>query len=199
MRLARSRGVFLLLLAALLSACGHNEVLEPFGATPQAGVDFTGLWELRAGESADNLSIMRAIDSTDGVKNDRSARSSGMGRPSGRSNSGLVHVFLETGRQLKVTQTPYAFFVSIDRAVVEEFRFGEQRMVNVGEIEAQRVSGWDGATYVVETLDKRGMKLTEKFWLSEDRNTLNREITFRSRKLETASVTQLFDRVTEGR
>jgi len=192
------RSVLALLCVVTLAACGHNEVLVPFGAAPSPGVDFSGLWEIRVADSADPRSILRAIDSTDGVKNNRSTRSAGMGRSNGRSNSGLVHVFLETGKQLKITQTPYAFFVSIDRAVVEEFRFGEQRMVNVGEIEAQRVSGWEGDTYVVETLDERGMKLTERFWLTDDRNTLNRQIEFRSKNLETASVMQYFDRVDEN-
>ena len=60
----------------------------------------------------------------------------------------------ETGKSLKVTQTEHGFFVSLDRSVVEEFGFGENRIVTLGPIEAQRVSGWEGATYIVETLDE---------------------------------------------
>lgn len=201
-----TRGLSLFLCCGwLLSACGHNEVLEPFSARPPAGVDFSGTWDLREDESASQRSILRAIDKTDGVKNTTPAgRDSDLrgrtGRPSrdGRSFGGLAHVFLETGRQLKITQTPDGFFISIDRAVVEEFRFGERRMVSVGEIEAQRSSGWEGEAYVVETLDEKGMKLIERFWLSDDRNTLNREITFRSKKMETATVNQYFGRAGSG-
>ena len=77
---------------------------------------------------------------------------------------------------------------------MEEFRFGEHRVVSVGEIQAERVSGWQGDEYIVETLDDSGMKLTERFWVSEDGNLLNREITFRSNKNEERALLQLFDR-----
>jgi len=195
----------MLCVGMLLYACGHNEVLTPFSATPPPGVDFSGTWDIREDDSASQRSIIRAIDETDGVKSTspagRDSEMRGKTRQSsrkGRSISGMAHVFLETGRRLKITQTQHGFFVSIDRSVVEEFRFGEQRIVSVGEIEAQRASGWEGDAYVVETLDKKGMKLIERFWLSEDKNTLNREITFRSRKRETATVTQFFDRAEPG-
>jgi hypothetical protein len=38
------------------------------------------------------------------------------------------------------------------------------------------------------------MKLTERFWIDDDQNTLNREIIFRSAKKESSSVMQYFDR-----
>ena len=107
---------------------------------------------------------------------------------------GLVYVFLETGTALKVTQTAHALFISFDRSVVEEFRFGESRLVSVGEVEAQRVTGWEGTQLVVETLDKNGMKLTERFHLTNGGATLQRQITFRSKKLEEETIVQEFDR-----
>ena len=110
-------------------------------------------------------------------------------------NSGaLVDVFLNTGDTLQIKQTPYGFFVSVDRSFVEEFRFGESRLISVGEIEVQRASGWDGPVYVVETLDKNGNKMTQRFWLSDDKRVLHREISFRGRKDESASVMQFFRR-----
>lgn len=184
-----------LLFAALLvlvSACGTTEVLVGHSAVAPAGVDFSGLWKIREEDSADLKSIDQAIGQTAGRRQMRTTARD-PSRPGG-NHDGLVHVFLETGKELKITQTAYAFFVSLDRSIVEEFRFGEQRMINVGEIEAQRVSGWVGDTYVVETLDKHGMKLTDVFWLSENDSVLNREITFRSRKNEVSSVIQLFDK-----
>ena len=107
----------------------------------------------------------------------------------------MVYVFLETGTNLKVTQTPHGLFISFDRSVVEEFRFGENRLINIGEIEAQRVTGWEESQLVVETLGENGMKLTERFLLTDNGNTLQRRITFRSKKLEEESIVQKFDRL----
>jgi len=64
----------------------------------------------------------------------------------------------------------------------------------VGEIEAQRVTGWEGSQLVVETLDRNGMKLTDRFYLTNDGDTLQRRITFRSKKLEEETIVQQFDR-----
>ena len=63
-------------------------------------------------------------------------------------------------------------------------------MSDVGE----RVSGWDGPVYVVETKDKNGNKLIERFWLSDDSSVLNREITFHGRKESIGTAMQFFDR-----
>ena len=187
-------------------------MLVPYSAVAPDGIDFSGIWEIREGESADQRSISRAIDTTDGEKRivlvdpagqgnnvsgnpSTSSRDQSRSRNRRKSESGFAHVFLETGKVLKVTQTPDGFFVSVDRSVVEEFRFGEHRVVSVGEIQAERVSGWQGDEYIVETLDDSGMKLTERFWVSEDGNLLNREITFRSNKNEERTLLQVFDRI----
>ena len=196
----------------MASCGGSNEVLVPYAAVAPDSIDFSGTWEIREGESADQRSISRAIDKTDGEKrpvlvepvgqgntvsgnSSASNRGQSQSRKRRKSESGFAHVFLETGKVLKVTQTPDGFFVSVDRSVVEEFRFGEHRVVSVGEIQAQRVSGWQGDEYIVETLDDSGMKLTERFWVSEDGNLLNREITFRSKKNEERALLQVFDRI----
>jgi len=172
-----------------LAACAATEpeiLLVPHSAVAPAGVDFSGTWVIREDESAGRRSINRALGQAGGLGKQSPSRQ--------RNGKELVHVFLETGSTLKITQTQHGFFVSIDRSVVEEFRFGEKRMVNVGEIEGQRVSGWDGDVYTVQTLDKSGMKLIDRFWLSDDKEVLLREITFRGRKDEDASVMQFFDR-----
>ena len=87
-----------------------------------------------------------------------------------------VWIFLETGKVLKVTQTRDGLFVSLDRSVVEEVVFGENRVVSVGPIEAQRVTGWVGPQLVVETMDDDGVKLTETWTLEEDGLVLVRDI-----------------------
>jgi hypothetical protein len=103
-------------------------------------------------------------------------------------------VFLETGKSLKVTQTQFGLFISFDRAIVEEFRFGENRMINVGEVQAQRVTGWEGEVLVVETLDRNRMKLTERIRLVDNGAGLERRIILRSAKGEEETLVQRFDR-----
>jgi hypothetical protein len=186
MKMLRLASFALFVVLATVAACATKEVLLPISGVAPNGVDFSGTWTIREHESAGRRSINRAASQ---VAKPTKRSSSGHGR-----GSGLVQVFLETGRTLKITQNQYAFFVSINRSVVEEFQFGESRMIHIGEIEAQRVSGWDGPVYMVQTLDANGMKLIDRFWLSDDRNMLIRAITFRGRNDKTATVTQFFDR-----
>ncbi len=105
-----------------------------------------------------------------------------------------MHVFLETGSLLKVTQTEHAFFVSLDRSIVEEFIFGENRTVSVGPIEARRVSGWEGARYIVETLDKQGAVLRDEWHLDETGDVLLRDVSIVERDTVKLSFHQEFDR-----
>jgi len=185
-------------LCLLLGACSAPEVLEPRDGTVPAGTDLSGNWVMREVSAAERRRLSEAIDKTDGIddseffRQQRSAKNRSRG---GSFKGGMVYVFLETGTNLKVTQTPYGLFISFDRSVVEEFRFGENRLINVGEIEAQRVTGWEDSQLVVETLGENGMKLTERFLLTDDGNTLQRRITFRSKKFEEESVVQEFDRL----
>jgi hypothetical protein len=186
-----------LLLASclLLGACSTPERLEPYDGTVPPGTDLSGNWVMREMSRADRRRVREAIDKTDGVDGrQRATRSSSRGG-SGSVKGGLVHVFLETGSALKVTQTAHGLFISFDRSVVEEFRFGEHRLVSVGAVEAERVTGWDGTQLVVETLGKNRMKLTDRFYLVDGGDTLRREITLRSKKLEEETVVQEFDRV----
>ncbi len=187
-------------LCLLLGACSTPEVLEPRDGTVPAGTDLSGNWVMREVTPAERRRISEAINKTDGIddseyfKRQRSANNRSRGG-SGSFKGGLVYVFLETGTNLKITQTPHTLFISFDRSVVEEFRFGENRLINVGEIVAQRVTGWEDSQLVVETLGKNGMKLTERFRLTDNGKTLHRRITFRSKKLEEETIVQEFDRL----
>jgi len=191
----------LYLFASVLCACAAREILIPkSGATP-ADMDLSGTWRLRKDASAGQRRINEAIRRTDSV-DDRvilrpPARQNERGRvtPGSRRNpGGLVHVFLESGATLKITQTADGLFLSFDRAVVVEYRFGENREVQVGPVVADRVSGWEGGEYVAETLDQNNMKLTERFALV-NRHTLRRTIVFRSKNDDEETIVQTFDRV----
>jgi hypothetical protein len=159
----------LLALLLLIGGCAAKEELIAKSAMVPIGVDLTGTWQLRA-------------DSQEAIRH-------GL-----RSDSALVNVFLETGDLLKLTQTDYALFVSFDRAIVEEYRFGEKRTVNVGPIEADRVSGWEGRRYIIETLDDDGAKLVDSYGLSPDGGEMMRTFKIIDGESVQVDVEQIFDR-----
>ena len=186
----------------VLYGCATPEVLMPKGASAPAGVDFSGRWKIRPQLAHDQRRINEAINRTDGVDNRtvmremiKQQRNAQNGRRrSGGTSGGLVHLFLETGDLLKITQTPYTLFISFDRAVVEEYTFGENRPINIGEADAYRVSGWEGNTYIIETLGEKGMKLTDRYSLADDNERLIRRITLRSKDMEEVTIVQELDR-----
>jgi len=106
----------------------------------------------------------------------------------------LVHVFLEIGSSLKITQTPHALFISFDRAIVEEYRFGEKREISVGPVLADRVSGWEGNSYIIETLDQDGAKLIETYRLADGDRRMFRTILIIQNGQSQVDVEQIFDR-----
>ena len=187
--------------AIALSSCGAPEVLEPRTGDVPDGVDLSGDWVLRTDHREDEERLREAIRRTDGVdERDLYRRPSGRSasanrsRSSGKVKGGLVYVFLETGTSLRVSQTDAGLFISFDRAVVEEYRFGERRIVNVGQVQAQRVTGWEGRQLVVETLGRNGMKMTERYRLLDEGRTMERSITLRSKQGEEETIVQLFER-----
>ena len=183
-----------LIALVVLAACASRPELPARAAGNPDGVDLSGLWVLRGPEG--NLArqeeqtivmprnVPRVFDAS---------KSRPTGRPTQRKGSS-VHVFLESGKTLKVTQTAYGLFASFDRAVVEEVNFGEKRMVSVGPIEAQRVTGWDGETLIVETMDDDGNLLRESWYLVEGGNVLVRDIVVMKGDDEQMAAQQVFDR-----
>jgi len=181
----------LIAIALFLNACSTAEVLQPRDNTVPAGVDLSGTWMIRADMAEDQRRLQTAIRKTSGARRSSGSRN----RKPGKIRGGVVHVFLETGELLKITQTEHGLFISFDRSVVEEYRFGEQRMISIGEVQAQRVSGWEDQQLIIETLDKHGVKLTERYQLADSGKTLRREITLRGKNKEEQTVIQEFDRV----
>lgn len=180
-----------ILLAGLVAGCSSQPPLVTKNAIVPYGVDLSGNWQLRtAGQQADSNrgSMEESIRIPTGSP--RQGR-----RPAGPGDTGsAVRVFLEQGTDVKITQTEYGMFMQFDRARVEEYRFGENRIVSVGPIEAERVSGWDGQTFAVETRDEKGAMLYESWTLSQDGNLLKRKISIVERGEESLSTEQYFDR-----
>lgn len=180
-----------LLLLAGLAACASREVLPARSAVVPDGLDLSGQWQIRSDSSETNQRLdeaeMIAAGGRDSIFN--SSR-----RPT-RNKGSLVHVFLETGKRLKITQTDFGLFISFDRAIVEEYGFGEHRQINVGPINAERSSGWEAGAYLIETLDQDGNKLRESYQLEDDGALLIRQITIWKNKAVDLSLVQKFDKV----
>ena len=68
-------------------------------------------------------------------------------------------------------------------------------VVGVGPVAAERASGWENASYVVETLDEDGVLLRERWFLDEDGSLLRRNVEFLEKEEVVYSTTQVFDRV----
>ncbi len=178
--------------ALLMAGCASTPPLEGKSAANTGAVDLSGDWTLRGGERAERL------PQSDGeqliwIPKGTTQRQQRPQRER-RSKGTAVNVFLETGRNIRITQTVHGLFISFDRAVVEEYTFGENRVVAVGPIEAQRVSGWEGSTFVVETLDEDGARLRESWSLMDEGVALVRRVTVSKGEAEEFSIEQVFDR-----
>ena len=172
----------LAVLSIVLSACAGSAPprLMPIGDVIPAGVSLEGRWQLRAGTDSAEARIRKGEYRSGG-------RRRGADGPS-------VYVFLRTGARLKITQTPYALFVSFDRSVVEEYRFREHRYVNVGPIEADRASGWAENRYVIQTLDQEGALLEESYALEPGGDALVRTVSIDYDNEKALSLRQVYDR-----
>ncbi len=180
--------------AFTITGCAAREVLIPKSAVVPAGMDLSGRWRLREERSNALLSAAeRMAAEAEGIPMPPKSRTEAP-RPQQNRDS-LVHVFLETGSILKITQTPDGLFISFDRAVVEEYRFGENRVVNVGPVEAARVSGWEAGAYVIETLDDEGNKLIERYSLREDGAILMRAVSILRKEKPALAIEQHYDRI----
>jgi len=190
--ISRFSTIFLVTSFLLLGGCGSAPTLESKSRAVPAGIDLSGNWTLRQDGSAQaprqvgdpEESIVLMSKSQRQQRSDRSRSSSGAS----------AHVFLEFGRSLKITQTRYSLFISYDRSVVEEYTFGENRVISIGPIEAVRVSGWDAGSFVVETLDHSSTILFETWSLEEGGAVLVRNIRISHGDKDSYVRQQVFDR-----
>jgi len=188
------RSLLVLVALTLVGGCATREELIAKSAAVPPGVDLSGQWRLRTASQETVRRIEDAEMKAAGGEKGIDIRAKETRRSERGSSEGtLVHVFLETGKALKITQTDYGLFISFDRAVVDEYRFGEKRKINVGEVEADRVSGWQENAYIIETLDMDGAKLIETYRLDDGGDTLIRSIVVIENAVRQVDVTQAFD------
>jgi hypothetical protein len=183
------------LVVVLIASCGTIEPLPPRNGVNANAIDLSGNWVLRQ-ESGSAIGQAGAEEKTILIprRANKNAQLATRGRGNSRRDGSAVYLFLESGEALKITQTLHGIFISFDRAIVEEFTFGENRIVSVGPIEAQRVSGWDADDFIAETKDESGAVLTERWSLAESRSVLLREISVVKKEEIMLSTTQVFDR-----
>jgi hypothetical protein len=182
-----------LLAAVSLAGCSSKPVLMSRSAAVPAGLDLSGFWTLRAGPDS-AFKADRNRESQFRIPSEKDIGRPTRSRSSGRSSGPTVQLFLESGAALKITQTGAGLFISFDRSIVEEYTFGENRVVEIGPIAARRVSGWEGRAFVVETLDDQGNIMTESWRLDDDGNTLIRDITVVRGGKQNSFSRQRFDR-----
>jgi hypothetical protein len=184
----------------VLFGCGSKPVLVPKSAAVPVGVDLSGNWLIRKDPTAKQFSAVGDDGGiripTSGSQRSRQGQSHGNGGGSrgGKSGGASARVFLEFGESLKITQTYFGLFISYDRSVVEEYTYGENGLVTIGPIEATRVSGWEGQSFVVETLDDTGTILYEGWHLEEDAAVLIRDIRISRGEKDSFVHQQIFDR-----
>ena len=200
-RTRRPDAVLVFAALVVFGGCASEpEVLLPKSSVVPSDVDLSGRWLMQDDFGDMQRRIQRAIRDTDGLderdflRRPPSSATVRGNRRSRRDVGGLVHVFLENAAVLKITQTEDGLFVGFDRSVVEEYRFGEARPINVGGAIARRVSGWENDGYVIETLGDSGMKLTERYRLIGEGARLSREIVLRSKSLQQVAIVQTFAR-----
>jgi hypothetical protein len=150
----------------LLVACGSEPSLITRPDPVPVGIDLTGNWV--------------------------QVSNSGISQPSARDTA--VHVFLKMGESLKITQTDDGIFVSFDRSVVDEYRYGENRRISIGEITAERASGWAENGYVIETIDEDGALLIDTYRVLNAGESIRRTIVLLDRGRELLSLQLDFDR-----
>jgi len=174
--------------AIVLAGCASEPLLISKSHTVPAGVDLSGRWIVRADRGARRATM-------DGTQEELIPASRSQRSRRQRSASGIsAQVFLEYGELLKISQTNYGIFISYDRSIVEEFTFGENRIVSIGPIDARRVSGWEGNSFVVETLDDTGTTLFEAWHLDGDDTVLVRDIRMSKGDEDSFNLQQVFDR-----
>jgi hypothetical protein len=172
----------------ILAGCSSAPVLVSKDPTVPVGVDLSGRWIIRGDSSNQRFRANNGEERL--IPSSRVQRSRRQRSPSGAS----VHVFIEFGKSLKITQTKHGIFISYDRSIVEEFTFGENRLVSIGPIEAMRISGWEEQSFVVETVDVTGTTLYEAWYLDADGAVLMRDVRISKGQNDSYKLQQVFDR-----
>jgi len=181
------------LVGGMLAGCAAKPVLLPKNPAVPLDVDLSGYWILQE-TSGTQPEHVAAQDRQIRIPSESAMRRTEPSRSERRSAAPSAQLFLENGSALKVSQTEHGLFISFDRSIVEEYTFGENRTVAIGPVEAQRVSGWEGPAFIIETLDEQGYLLRESWRLVDNDSALVRDLSLARRDEQKFSSRQRFIR-----
>ena len=91
----------LVITAVLVAGCASKEVLPAHSSIAPGGIDLSGQWRLRKDSDDTNRRLEEAEIVAAGGRDDVMARP--RQKKSAKRPGSLVHVFLETGTNLKIT------------------------------------------------------------------------------------------------
>jgi len=182
----------------LITACSSNEVLNKLSINSEAEINISGRWVFVGDYQSNQKKISKAIDQSSGIIY-RRIKTTGVFQEvqdkSPKKNAwGVAHLFFKNAKILRITQTDYALYIDFNRSIVEEYDFGELKKITLGNVSASRSSGWNDTQYQIDTLDNYGMKITEKYKISDDSKALTRSIIFRGKNLNDTEIVQNFKR-----
>ncbi|MEC9415712.1 MAG: hypothetical protein VYC67_03870 [Pseudomonadota bacterium] len=189
---------YIFLSLMLVTACSSNEVLNKLPANSDTKINISGRWVFDGDYLSNEMKINKTIDQSSGIIYQR-IKTTGVfpeaqaARPK-KNAWGVAHLFFKNAKVLRITQTDYALYVDFNRSIVEEYNFGELKNVTIGKVSASRSSGWFSNQFQIDTLDSHGMKITEKYTISGDMNTLTRNIIFRDKNFNNSEIVQNFKR-----
>ena len=177
----------------ILISCSTNETLVNFNQDPEEVTNLGGSWEYIAklnGQQDLNEAINRII----GPNNKRNIFSSSANQQNKRNSDYVAHLFLRDANRIKITQTRYALYIDFNRSIVEEYKNNRIETIELGEIKVQRSSGWQNGYYLIDTLDDRGMKITETYSLVNQNKNLQRKIILRDKDENEVVIERLYNR-----
>ncbi len=178
----------LILFSNLIGCNSKNISLDATSSSAPPNVNLSGLWQLKEDQVSSHLFLKNSSS-----KEFNTYEFKDLSRKQNSLANSLIRLFFETGELLKITQTEFSLFISYDRSIVEEYSFGENRLILVGPIQARRVSGWKSDYFVVETLDESGALLSEKWHIQNSDMNLVRDIRITIGKTEIYRNKQSFE------
>ncbi|MBM38166.1 MAG: hypothetical protein CMO97_03750 [Woeseia sp.] len=178
----------LILFSNLIGCNSKNISLDASSSSAPPNVNLSGLWQLKEDQVSSHLFLKNSSS-----KEFNTYEFKDLSRKQNSLANSLIRLFFETGELLKITQTEFSLFISYDRSIVEEYSFGENRLILVGPIQARRVSGWKSNYFVVETLDESGTLLSEKWHIQNSDMNLVRDIQIIIGKTEIYRNRQFFE------
>ena len=96
--------IALVVVTLLLSSCAGREPLPAKSGTVPAGIDLSGRWQLRDDSQETSRAISDIEREAAGADEDLIPKSSRKTSSRKKNDDTQVHVFLETGEALKITQ-----------------------------------------------------------------------------------------------